>query len=119
LACGSIRPSTTSFDARLVLFDLVGELEDLAHRGRARADRLDHVAQAFSMRLAISISPSRVSSSTEPISRMYMRTGSWSAELRIHRGERGLGLLLHVLVGLRDGRGVGGDEQRFLVGAWS
>ena len=28
------------------------------------------------MRLAISISPSRVSSSTEPISRMYMRTGS-------------------------------------------
>ena len=29
-----------------------------------------------SMRLAISISPSRVSSSTEPISRMYMRTGS-------------------------------------------
>ena len=29
-----------------------------------------------SIRLAISISPSRVSSSTEPISRMYMRTGS-------------------------------------------
>jgi hypothetical protein len=29
-----------------------------------------------SMRLAISISPSRVSSSTVPISRMYMRTGS-------------------------------------------
>ena len=29
-----------------------------------------------SMRLAISISPSRVRSSTEPISRMYMRTGS-------------------------------------------
>ncbi len=29
-----------------------------------------------SMRLAISISPSRVSSCTEPISRMYMRTGS-------------------------------------------
>ena len=28
------------------------------------------------MRLAISISPSRVSSSTVPISRMYMRTGS-------------------------------------------
>ena len=29
-----------------------------------------------SMRLAITISPSRVSSSTVPISRMYMRTGS-------------------------------------------
>ena len=29
-----------------------------------------------SIRLAISISPSRVSSSTVPISRMYMRTGS-------------------------------------------
>jgi len=29
-----------------------------------------------SIRLAISISPSRVRSSTEPISRMYMRTGS-------------------------------------------
>ncbi len=29
-----------------------------------------------SIRLAISISPSRVSSSNEPISRMYMRTGS-------------------------------------------
>ncbi|MNN53839.1 hypothetical protein D3C81_1686250 [compost metagenome] len=29
-----------------------------------------------SMRLAISISPSRVNSSTVPISRMYMRTGS-------------------------------------------
>ena len=29
-----------------------------------------------SMRLAMAISPSRVSSSTVPISRMYMRTGS-------------------------------------------
>ena len=29
-----------------------------------------------SIRFAISISPSRVRSSTEPISRMYMRTGS-------------------------------------------
>ena len=34
------------------------------------------ISRPASMRLAMAISPSRVSSSTEPISRKYMRTGS-------------------------------------------
>ena len=52
------------------------------------------------MRLAISISPSRVSSSTEPISRMYMRTGSVvRPNSESTRGQRGFGLFLDVLVG--------------------
>ena len=34
------------------------------------------VSRPASMRLAMAISPSRLSSSTEPISRRYMRTGS-------------------------------------------
>ena len=44
------------------------------------------------MRLAMRISPSRVSSSTVPISRMYMRTGiGGAAEFGIERGQRGGG----------------------------
>jgi hypothetical protein len=35
------------------------------------------VSRPALMRLAMAISPSRESSSTEPISRRYMRTGSW------------------------------------------
>ncbi len=69
-----------------------------------------------SMRLAISISPSRVSSSTVPISRMYMRTGSVvRPEFAVHGGEGGLGFFL----GFLDGGGGGGDvvlEQRLGIG---
>ena len=53
---------------------------------------------------AMTISPSRVSSSTEPISRMYMRTGSVvrpNSESTVDK--RGLGLLLGVVVRRRDG----------------
>ena len=39
-----------------------------------------------------------------------------AAEFGVDGRERGLGLLLDVLVGLRHRLGVGGDEQRFLVG---
>ena len=68
-----------------------------------------------SMRLAISTSPSRVSSGTVPISRKYMRTGSlvfsrapgvrssstsspasFLVEFLVHRGGRQLGALQHV-----------------------
>src|ERR1700709_2478599 len=59
-----------------------------------------------SMRLAISISPSRVSSSTVPISRLYMRTGG---------GGRGLGFLCRFLHGGSRGAGVR-QQQRLGVG---
>ncbi|MCY1539543.1 hypothetical protein D9M68_751340 [compost metagenome] len=73
---GSTRPSTTSsicacpsrtrrMWARISLI-VVGQAEMA----------MTMCFRPSSMRLAISISPSRVSSSTEPISRMYMRTGS-------------------------------------------
>ena len=52
------------------------------------------------MRLAMRISPSRVSSSTVPISRMYMRTGIGGAtELGIDRDQRGGSFLDRFLVG--------------------
>ena len=49
-----------------------------------------------SMRLAMAISPSRESSSTEPISRRYMRTGS-SVRSRGHLGSALVGDLLRDL----------------------
>jgi hypothetical protein len=53
------------------------QVEDLLnHQRRARQRLHDGVFWPRSMRRAISISPSRVSSGTEPISRRYMRTGS-------------------------------------------
>ena len=68
-----------------------------------------------SMRLAISISPSRVSSSTEPISRMYMRTGSVvRPNSESTRGQRRFGCFLDVVVGGRGGRRFG-HQQRFGV----
>ena len=52
------------------------------------------------MRLAMRISPSRVSSSTVPISRMYMRTGiGGAAELGVDRRERGGGFFSGFFVG--------------------
>jgi hypothetical protein len=45
-AFGSMRPSTTSSMRDSSFSTLVGEVEDVLHRGRAGADRLDHVAQA-------------------------------------------------------------------------
>ncbi len=75
-AFGSIRPSTTSsmricsrriFSACAITSAIVVGQAEIA---------ITMCLRPFSMRLAISISPSRVSSSTEPISRMYIRTGS-------------------------------------------
>ena len=43
----SIRPSTRSSILSSSLLDLVGEVEDLRDRHRARRDRHDHVLQAF------------------------------------------------------------------------
>jgi hypothetical protein len=63
-------------DAHSSRATLSASIEDLGDRGRAGRDGLIMCLRPSSMRLAISISPSRVSSSTEPISRMYMRTGS-------------------------------------------
>src|SRR5256886_8083754 len=104
-------------DARLVLFDLAGELQDLTHPGRAGADRLDHVAQAFLDALGdLDLALAREQLDRAHLAHVHAHRVGGAAELGIHRGERGLGLLLHVLVGLRDGRGIGGDEQRFLVG---
>ena len=69
------------------------------------------------MRLAISISPSRVSSSTEPISRMYMRTGSVvrpNSESTVDSAASACSSTSSSGCGHR--LGVGGDEQRLLVG---
>src|SRR3954468_8684714 len=68
-----------------------------------------------SIRLAISISPSRVSSSTVPISRMYMRTGSVVTEVGIHSRQGGFGFFLGIVVGRRD-RGVAAHQQGFGIG---
>ncbi len=61
-----LSPATTLSHSPITVATLVGQSET--------ADMSSRVPS--SIRLAISISPSRVSSSTEPISRMYMRTGS-------------------------------------------
>src|SRR5881409_773226 len=86
LAFGSIRPSTNS------------STRDSSFSTLSASSRISRtvVGQALiawimwrrpsSMRLAISISPSRVSSSTEPISRMYMREMG-SGELLTREGE--------------------------------
>ena len=62
----STRPSTSSSRQMMIAWKVSG----LSHRPAIIASR------PASMRLAIAISPSRESSSTEPISRRYMRTGS-------------------------------------------
>ena len=49
---------------------MASKVRALSHRPRIM------VSRPASMRLAMAISPSRESSSTEPISRRYMRTGS-------------------------------------------
>ncbi len=65
------------------------------------------------MRLAMLISPSRVSSSTVPISRMYMRTGSVVRPSSASSAARGSGGFLDGLfVG---GLGILGGEQRFRI----
>ena len=72
----SIRPSTRSSI-------LISSLAILSASVRIWATVIGHAEIAMimcfkpsSIRLAMTISPSRVRSSTEPISRMYMRTGS-------------------------------------------
>ena len=62
----STRPSTSSSRQMMIAWKVSG----LSHRPAIIASR------PASMRFAIAISPSRESSSTEPISRRYMRTGS-------------------------------------------
>ncbi len=63
-------------DLQLVALDLGGELEDLRDRHRTGRDRHDHVLEAFFDPLGDLDFAFAGQSSTEPISRMYMRTGS-------------------------------------------
>jgi hypothetical protein len=62
----STRPSTSSSRQMMIAWKVSG----LSHRPAIMASR------PASMRFAMAISPSRERSSTEPISRRYMRTGS-------------------------------------------
>jgi hypothetical protein len=104
-------------DARLVLLHLLCEDEDFLHRGRAGADRLDHVAQAVLDALGdLDLAFAREQLHRAHLAHVHAHRVGGAAELRIHRGERSLGLLLDVLVGLGDGLRVGGDEEGFLVG---
>ena len=61
-----MRPSLSAFDHSIIAVNVIG----LSHRPAII------VLRPASMRLAMAISPSRLSSSTAPISRRYMRTGS-------------------------------------------
>ena len=61
-----MRPSLRAFDQPMMALKVIG----LSHRPQII------VSRPASMRLAMAISPSRESSSTAPISRRYMRTGS-------------------------------------------
>ena len=61
-----MRPSLRAFDQSMMALKVIG----LSHRPQIMMSR------PASMRLAMAISPSRESSSTAPISRRYMRTGS-------------------------------------------
>ena len=61
-----MRPSLSAFDQSMMALKVIG----LSHRPQIMMSR------PASMRLAMAISPSRESSSTAPISRRYMRTGS-------------------------------------------
>ena len=61
-----MRPSLRAFDQSMIALKVIG----LSHRPQII------VSRPASMRLAMAISPSRLSSSTAPISRRYMRTGS-------------------------------------------
>ena len=75
-AFGSTRPSTIS-SMRISSFSTVSASARISAIVVGQAEIAWIMCfRPSSMRLAISISPSRVSSSTEPISRMYMRTGS-------------------------------------------
>ena len=104
-------------DAHLVLLDLVGEVEDLLHRGRAGADRLDHVAQAFLDALGdLDLALAREQLDRAHLAHVHAHRVGGAAEFGVDRRQRRLGLLLDVLVGLGHRRGVGGDEQRLLVG---
>ena len=60
------RPSLRAFDHSMIALKVIG----LSHRPQII------VSRPASMRLAMAISPSRLSNSTAPISRRYMRTGS-------------------------------------------
>ena len=104
-------------DAQLVLLHLVGEVEDLLHRGRAGADRQDHVAQAVLDALGdLDLALAREQLHRAHLAHVHAHRVGGAAEFGIDRRERGLGLLLDVLVGLGHRLGVGGDEQRLLVG---
>ena len=61
-----ISPSLSAFDQSMIALKVIG----LSHRPQII------VSRPASIRLAMAISPSRLSSSTAPISRRYMRTGS-------------------------------------------
>ena len=69
-----------------------------------------------SMRLAISISPSRVSSSTVPISRMYMRTGSVVRPNSVSTVDSAASAASSASSSVAVGRAAAGDQQRRRIG---
>ena len=91
-----MRPSLRALDQPMMALKVIG----LSHRPQIMMSR------PASMRLAMAISPSRESSSTAPISRRYMRTGSSvrSVGFLLDRG-RGAGAAVVERIDLVLGRG--------------
>jgi hypothetical protein len=109
-AFGSIRPSTSSSMRISSRRPCRPCFEDLGDGRRAGGDGLIMCFRPSSMRLAISISPSRVSSSTVPISRMYMRTGSVVRPNSESTVDRPVRLLLDFVIHRRRRRFVGHQQ---------
>ena len=107
-------------DAQLVLLHLVGEVEDLLHRGRAGADRQDHVAQAVLDALGdLDLALAREQLDRAHLAHVHAHRVGGAAEFGIDRRERGLGLLLDVLVGLRHRLASEAMSSVSWSGAWS
>ena len=65
------------FDAEFALSKALADLQNLGNADAGVQNHLKIWSSPSSMRLAISTSPSRVRSETDPIFRRYMRTGSF------------------------------------------
>jgi hypothetical protein len=103
-------------DAHLVALDLAGQIEDLLHRGRTGGDRLHHVLESFLDALGdLDLALAREQFHRAHLAHVHAHRVGGAAELGIHRRQRGFCLLFHVLVARGHRRGVGVDQQRFLV----
>src|SRR3954464_3242037 len=104
-------------DAHLILLDLVREVEDLRHRGRAGADRQDHVPQAVLDALGdLDFAFARQQLDRAHLAHVHAHRVGGAPEFRVDRRERRFGLLFHILVRLGDGLSFGSDQQLLLVG---